>query len=76
MQVTKIQWQPEQHDPRLYQITVLALLLVYGLFWLDFAVHGLQIATILVTVLGTQALCTAIWRLPRYDPRSALISGL
>ena len=63
-------------DPRLYQITVLTLLLIYGLLWLDFAVHGLQIAAILATVLGTQALCTAVWRLPQYDPRSALISGL
>lgn len=73
---SKIPWQSGPLDPRLYQITVLALLLVYGLFWLDFAVHGWQITAILGTVLGTQALCTALWHLPRYDPRSALISGL
>lgn len=65
-----------RQDPRLYQIAVLTLLLLYGLVWLDFAVDSRHIAAILATVLGMQALGTAVWRLPRYDPRSALISGL
>jgi Na+-transporting NADH:ubiquinone oxidoreductase subunit NqrB len=63
-------------DPRLYQIAVLASLLAYGLLVLDFEVRPLQAALLLATVLATQYACTRLWRLPRYDPRSALISGL
>lgn len=64
------------HDPRLYQIAVLASLLVYGVFGLDFEVSLLQAAVLLGTVLLTQAACTRLWHLPAFDPRSALISGL
>src|SRR6266545_3464893 len=63
-------------DPRLYQIAVLGSLLIYGIGWLDFDVGPGQAALILATVLATQYCCTRIWRLPVYDTRSALISGL
>src|SRR5262245_10532146 len=63
-------------DPRLYQIAVLSSLLLYGVLSLDFAVSPLQAAVLLGTVLLVQAACTRIWRLPAFDPRSALISGL
>lgn len=63
-------------DPRLYQIAVLASLLVYGVFGLDFEVSLLQAAVLLGTALLTQAVCTRLWHLPAFDPRSALISGL
>ena len=63
-------------DPRVYQISVLALLLVYGVGWLDFGGGGRRVALILATSLLTQLVCTRIWRLKRFDPRSALISGL
>lgn len=63
-------------DPRLYQIAVLASLLVYGILWLDLEVQPLQAAVLLATALLTQYACTRIWRLPAFDPRSALISGL
>jgi Na+-transporting NADH:ubiquinone oxidoreductase subunit NqrB len=63
-------------DPRLYQIAVLSCLLVYGVFGLDFEVSLLQAAVLLGTALLTQAACTRLWRLPAFDPRSALISGL
>jgi len=63
-------------DPRLYQIAVLSGLLLYGVLSLDFAVSPLQAAVLLGTALGTQALCTRLWHLPAFDPRSALISGL
>ena len=63
-------------DPRLYQIAVLSSLLLYGVLSLDFAVSPLQAVVLLGTVLLTQAACTRIWRLPAFDPRSALISGL
>jgi Na+-translocating ferredoxin:NAD+ oxidoreductase RnfD subunit len=63
-------------DPRLYQIATLALLLAYGLVHLGFDVPPLHVALILATTLLTQWTLTATWRLPRFDPRSALISGL
>src|SRR3954451_22472831 len=63
-------------DPRLYQITVLGSLLTYGVGWLDFEVQAAQAGLILSTALMAQYVCTRIWRLPAYDPRSPLISGL
>src|SRR4029077_17249046 len=65
-----------RHDPRYYQIAVLASLLVYGIGWLSFDVGGPQVVIILGTVLATQWVCTRLTRLPLFDPRSALISGL
>src|SRR5215831_11831770 len=67
-------WHPQ--DPRVYQIAALAGLFGYGVIWLDFAVSGVQTVVLLATVLLTQALCSRLWQLPTYDPRSALISGL
>src|SRR6185436_16508473 len=63
-------------DPRLYQIAVLSCLLLYGVLSLDFAISPLQAAVLLGTVLLAQAACTRLWRLPAFDPKSALISGL
>jgi Na+-transporting NADH:ubiquinone oxidoreductase subunit NqrB len=63
-------------DPRHYQIAVLATLLIYGLFALDFEISGLSVTAILGTSLLTQFACTRLWKMPRFDPRSALISGL
>ncbi len=65
-----------QRDPRYYQIAVLAGLLIYGIAWLGFDVGAPQVATLLGSGLLTQYFCTKIARLPKYDPRSALISGL
>jgi enediyne biosynthesis protein E5 len=63
-------------DPRDYQITVLSGLLTYGLFVLQFDIGWAQVVITLASVLVVQRVCTAIWRLPRFDPKSALISGL
>lgn len=68
-------------DPRLYQILVLASLLVYGVVRLDFEITVPRAALLLGTALLTQAVCTRLWRLPTasklgFDPKSALISGL
>ena len=63
-------------DPRFYQIAVLATLLGYGMAWLDFDITAGRAATLLGVALLTQAACTKIWKLPSFDPRSALISGL
>lgn len=63
-------------DPRTYQILVLSSLLVYGVTRLDLEVRPGRALLLLGTVLLTQSACTRIWRLPAFDPRSALISGL
>jgi enediyne biosynthesis protein E5 len=63
-------------DPRDYQISVLAGLLAYGLTRLDFDLGLLQVVVTLTSVLLVQLACTRIWQLPRFDPKSALISGL
>jgi Na+-transporting NADH:ubiquinone oxidoreductase subunit NqrB len=60
----------------LYQIAALSGLLAYGLLRLDLEVQPARAAIILVAVLATQYVCTLVWRLPAFDPRSALISGL
>lgn len=63
-------------DPRYYQIAALSGLLAYGMGWLDFEVHAWQALMTLGCALATQWLCTHVWRLPAFDPKSALISGL
>jgi enediyne biosynthesis protein E5 len=62
-------------DPRLYQIAVLASLLVYGLAGLDFEITLTRAALLLLTVLATQAVGDRIEGRPP-NLRSALISGL
>src|SRR5437870_1044434 len=63
-------------DPRHYQIAVLASLLLYGLVRLDFEISPENAIAILGTALLTQYVCTRAWKLARFDPRSAWISGL
>ena len=59
-------------DPRLYQITILGSLLLYGVLRLDFELSPLYVAAMLATTLGTQYVCGRLWRLPAFDPRSPL----
>ena len=63
-------------DPRFYQIGSLLGLLVYGATGLDFEVGPARAAAILGAALSTQYLCSRLWKLPAFDPSSALISGL
>src|SRR5262245_3111580 len=63
-------------DPRYYQSAVLAGLLIYGLVCLDFDIGAADVSVILGTALGAQWLATRFWKLPAFDPKSALISGL
>jgi Na+-transporting NADH:ubiquinone oxidoreductase subunit NqrB len=63
-------------DPRLYQIAMLASLLVYGMGWLDFDITVARACLLLVTVLGTQAVCDRAEGRRTVNVRSALISGL
>ncbi|MEL7060953.1 MAG: RnfABCDGE type electron transport complex subunit D [Acidobacteriota bacterium] len=64
------------HDPRLYQIAVLGGLLIFGVTALDIDLDAVRAAVTLAVVLLTQAAWTRIVGLARFDPRSALISGL
>ena len=63
-------------DPRLYQISVLTGLLAYGVLVLHFDVTPARVTTTLAAALLAQYVCTRAWRLPAFDPKSALISGL
>ena len=72
---TRSAWSFPRFDPRLYQIATLSSLLVYGLGWLHFDVRADQAALILLGVLGTQYLGARLTA-QRFDPKSALISGL
>jgi enediyne biosynthesis protein E5 len=63
-------------DPRYYQIAVLSGLLIYGLGWLHFDITPARAAVLLGTAVLTQYACTRLSGLPKFDPKSALISGL
>jgi Na+-transporting NADH:ubiquinone oxidoreductase subunit NqrB len=63
-------------DPRYYQIATLGALVLYGLFALELEIDITIATTVLTLALMTQWACTRIVALPRFDPKSALISGL
>jgi Na+-transporting NADH:ubiquinone oxidoreductase subunit NqrB len=63
-------------DPRHYQIAVLGGLLGYGILALDFEIALPRAAMILASSVLIQLACSRFWKLPVFDPRSALISGL
>ncbi len=63
-------------DPRLYQIAILSSLLAYGMVVLDFEIAPARAVVLIGLSLLTQWGCTRLWRLPAFDARSALISGL
>jgi Na+-transporting NADH:ubiquinone oxidoreductase subunit NqrB len=63
-------------DPRNYQIMVLFSMLLYGLIWLKFELSILVIAAILFVALSSQIIATRLWKLPHFEWRSAMISGL
>ena len=63
-------------DPRLYQIASLGTLLTYGLLWLHFDVSIVQIALTFGTALLTQYAGTRLYKLPAFDPLSALVSAV
>jgi len=63
-------------DPRWFQIASLGGLLGWGLLGLDFDVAPWHVPVLLGTALLTQWVCTRRWKLPHFEPKSALISGL
>ena len=74
--MTKLRQLGKLGDPRHYQIAVLTSLLFYGILWLDLEVRAVQAIGILITAQLTQYVCTRLFGLPRFDPKSALISSL
>ena len=63
-------------DPRLYQIASLGTLLAYGLLGLHFDVSVLQIILTFGTALLVQYAGTRLYRLPAFDPLSAVVSAV
>ena len=63
-------------DPRLYQIATLGGLLAYGIWLLDLEVRQANVVAIIAAALATQFACQRLAGRARFDPRSALISGL
>jgi hypothetical protein len=63
-------------DPRDFQIAALALLLAWGVTGLGFDIRPGRIALLLSTALLAQLAGTRLFGLPRFDPKSALISAL
>jgi Na+-transporting NADH:ubiquinone oxidoreductase subunit NqrB len=63
-------------DPRAYQIACLGSLLAYGSWVLGFDVGIAQIVVTLAAALAAQYAFGRAADLPRFDPKSALISGL
>lgn len=63
-------------DPRWYQIAVLAGLFLYGMARLEFDVSWARAGLVLAVALATQWALGRTALLPRFDPRSALISAL
>ncbi len=67
---------PFWSDARSYQIAALSTLLAYNIGWLDFGARPVNSALAIVSALATQAFCTWWFKLPEFDPRSPLITGL
>lgn len=63
-------------DPRWWQICCLGGLLTYGLLRLRFDTAPAQIAITIGTALAAQLLFTRLFRVPSFEWKSALISGL
>jgi Na+-transporting NADH:ubiquinone oxidoreductase subunit NqrB len=63
-------------DPRLYQITVLGILVTYGVVILDFGIHWYNALAIAATALLVQYAGTRLARLPAFDPKSPMITAL
>jgi enediyne biosynthesis protein E5 len=63
-------------EPRYYQMATLTGLLLYGISELDFPVTWQSAGLIISTALLSQYVATRLFKLPVFDPRSALIASL
>lgn len=66
----------QSRDPRSYQIVTLVALVAYGLIGLDLEIQPGVAFTIVTVALAVQLAGTRFAKLPRFDPKSALISSL
>ncbi len=66
----------QSRDPRSYQIVTLVALVAYGLIGLDLEIQPGVAFTIVTVALAVQLAGTLFAKLPRFDPKSALISSL
>jgi len=64
------------YDPRIYQISILGTLLIYGLFYLDFDLNPGAIVLIPSLAIATQYAYHRSLSLPVFDVKSPLISAL
>src|SRR5579862_3655984 len=62
-------------DARHYQIAALGVLLTFNIAALDLGAKVLPSVLAIASALATQAACSRIWRLPKIDLRSPLITG-
>src|SRR5690242_10911329 len=63
-------------DPRMWQIAALAGLLAWGIGVLGFDIPPARVALLLAAAVAAQWICSRLRNVPRFDPKSALISGL
>ena len=63
-------------DPRYYQIAVLTSLVTFGVVGLDFGIRWQNAVTVVCTALLVQYAGSRLYRLPRFDPLSPLITSL
>jgi len=68
--------RPHRPDPRLYQIAILAGLVLFGVTRLDFEVAPLRIGLVLAACLATQWIGMRLTGQRGFDPKSPLISAL
>ncbi|BCA56275.1 conserved membrane protein of unknown function [Nitrospira sp. KM1] len=76
MTLDQIKSRFSSFDPRIYQIASLGTLLLYGLLWLHFDVSIAQIAVTFTVTLLTQYTGTRWYKLPSFDPLSAIVSAV
>jgi len=74
--IARVRSRFRSFDPRLYQIASLGTLLAYGLLWLHFDVSFVQIAVTFGTALLTQYVGARLFKLPAFDPLSAIVSAV
>ena len=72
-----LSWLPRGFwsDARHYQIAALSTLVLFNFIWLDFGARPLNSALAIGGAIATQALCTYWFALPKFDPRSPLITA-
>ncbi|MFQ5610124.1 MAG: RnfABCDGE type electron transport complex subunit D [Woeseiaceae bacterium] len=63
-------------DPRYYQIAVLTSLVTFGIVGLAFGIRWQNALAVVGTALFVQYAGTRLYRLPRFDPLSPLITSL